>query len=112
MNTTSTRGTNPVDTAFRLLADETRRYALLFLAATPDGVASLSELADGVAVRSPAVEDREGARIRLHHVALPQLADAGMIDYDPRSETVRYYGGPALEALLDSIETESPDDER
>lgn len=112
MNTTSKRGTNPVDTALRLLADDTRRYALALLSATPDGVASLSELVDCVATRSPAIEDREEASIRLHHLVLPRLADAGVIDYDPRSETVRYYGEPALEALLDSVEAESPDDEQ
>lgn len=105
MNPTSRRRTNPVDAAFRLLADETRRDALALLSTTPDGVASLSELADAVTARSPAAEDREQASIRLHHVVLPQLADAGVVDYDPRSETVRYYGEPALEALLDSIET-------
>lgn len=112
MNTTSRSRTNRVETAFRLFADETRRYAVVRLSVTPDGVASLSELADYVTSRSPTVETRQQAAIRLHHVVLPQLEDAGLVEYDPRSETVRYYEDPTVEALLDDVETKSSDDEQ
>lgn len=112
MNTTPRNRANPVDTAFRLVTDETRRYAVARLSATPDGVASLSELTDYVTARSSTVETREQATIRLHHAALPKLADAGVVEYDPRSETVRYYETPAVEALLDYIETKPSDGER
>ena len=37
----------------------------------------------------------------LHQQHLPRMDDTGILDYDPRSETVRYYGHPFLEELLD-----------
>ena len=34
-------------------------------------------------------EDETDIAISLHHATLPKLADAGLIEYDPRSKTVR-----------------------
>jgi len=30
--------------------------------------------------------------VSLHHATLPKLADAGLLEYDPRSKTARYSG--------------------
>lgn len=38
--------------------------------------------------RSASDEERERMRILLHHKHLPQLADAGLVEYDQRDETV------------------------
>lgn len=45
-------------------------------------------------------EHRERVRIGLFHNHLPRLADAGVLEYDQRSETVRYWGDSQLETLL------------
>ncbi|ODR80546.1 hypothetical protein BG842_03565 [Haladaptatus sp. W1] len=37
-------------------------------------------------------ERREQVTIELLHSHLPRLADADVLEYDPRSETVRYWG--------------------
>jgi hypothetical protein len=47
-------------------------------------------------------EHRERVTIGLLHNHLPRLADAGMLEYDQRSETVRYWGDSRLETLLET----------
>jgi hypothetical protein len=37
-------------------------------------------------------EEATAVTISLHHATLPKLADAGLIEYDPRSNTARYSG--------------------
>ena len=37
-------------------------------------------------------EEETTVAISLHHATLPKLADAGLIEYDPRSHTARYSG--------------------
>jgi len=34
--------------------------------------------------------DQTDIAIHLHHATLPALADAGLVEYDPRSQTARY----------------------
>ena len=45
-------------------------------------------------------EHSEQIMIGLLHNHLPRLANAGVLEYDQRSETVRYWGDSRLEALL------------
>jgi len=47
-------------------------------------------------------EHRERVTIGLFHNHLPRLADAGVLEYDQRSETVRYWGDSQLETLLEA----------
>lgn len=92
------------DDVFDLLAATRRRYAIHYLSKTDDGVATLEDLVDAVASweteTSPGdVPDdfRRRVEASLHHTHLPKLADANIIDYDSRSESVRYWGQPVLE---------------
>lgn len=112
MSTTVRTGESATETAFRVVADELSRYTIDRLSATPDGVASRRELADYVGSRSTAVQTRNRVTARLHHVVLPRLEAAGLIEYDPRSATVRYDPEPVVEALLDHVEVESEEGER
>ncbi len=52
-------------------------------------------------------EHHERVRIGLFHNHLPKLSDAGVLEYDQRSETVRYWGDSRLETLLET----APSDE-
>lgn len=47
--------------------------------------------------------DREQVSMQLHHSALPRLAEVGYLDYDKRSDIIRYQGHPELEALAVAI---------
>jgi DNA-binding transcriptional ArsR family regulator len=92
------RATRPeLDELFEVLADGHRRHALAYLADTDDGVAAFSELIEHVADDSAGGStDKERVAVGLHHSHLPKLADASLVEYDPRSEVVRYRGGPVV----------------
>jgi hypothetical protein len=83
------------DTVFRLLANEQRREVCHYLATASADVHELSEIVEAVA---PAIDcDPERLAIGLHHQHLPKFDRAGLLDYDPRSRTVRYRGQPCIE---------------
>ncbi len=46
---------------------------------------------------------RRRVEASLHHMHLPKLADANIIDYDPRSESIRYWGQPVLEEYAEHV---------
>ena len=93
-------GTDDVDTAMDLLADERRRAALQYLSET-GGDATLTELAVEIAAQEAGSEpnaisdhgdvssrDRRTVRISLHHTHGPKLTSAGVVDYDTETETI------------------------
>ena len=93
------------DLLFELLADRRRRHILQCLTDQPDGVAEFTDLVDAVVGHESETDagDRETVRTSLYHVHLPKLAEAGVIDYDMRSEAVRYSEQPLLEECLANI---------
>lgn len=82
-----------------VLSDEDNRRVLNYFRESSEDVASLDELAESVANQQPGSDPRSPERIavRLHHVGLPKLGEAGLVEYDPRSETVRCWNHPVLE---------------
>lgn len=101
---------------FGVLANERRRYVLSYLHDADDDVAELAELVDEVRTREA---EREGGpngdggrethrsdavKIELHHTHLPKLAASGVLDYDARTETVRYRGRPEHERLASFVD--------
>lgn len=83
-----------LDTTFAILNDQ-RRYYLREILSEQDPPIDLSQLAAAVASRetgtdsdeSPA-ETTDEIAIGLHHVHLPKLDDAGVIDYNAETNTV------------------------
>lgn len=110
---TSENRTPPVDTSeipilssetvFELLGDRHRRAVLSYLENTDDGHASLSDLAAYVSQHTCAGNSLDHVTTRLHHSALPRLADAGLINNDPETKTVQYIGHPLVEDCLGLI---------
>ncbi|MDQ2049661.1 hypothetical protein RBH26_04110 [Natronolimnohabitans sp. A-GB9] len=112
------QATPSLDLIFDLLSNRHRRHALYYLYDQPDGVATIDELADAIIARqstdsttdgttgdadsasSPEVR-RQRIRTELQHTHLPKLEDAGVLDHDPRSKTVRYWSQPSLEEWLE-----------
>lgn len=89
-----------VDELLRALADRRRRF-VLYGGRELDGDAfSVDELADYVAGNAPGADGREQLLLELHHAQLPALSDAGLVDYDPRSRTVRFRAVPRIDELL------------
>lgn len=97
-----TRGDVLTEKRLRTLADADRRAVLRYFWATGDDTATLEALSDYVATFER-TSDRERLPTVLHHMALPMLADAGFIDYDPDTHFVRYCGEAACDAVRDVV---------
>ncbi len=88
------------DELLTVLADRRCRAVLAYFRHSSADVASVQELANELKKH-----DRRGDQVTLVliHSVLPRLADADVIDYDGRSDTVRYRGDPDLERLAELI---------
>lgn len=53
-------------------------------------VATVEDLTAYIRDRHSSDVDETRLQIRLHHLILPRLGDAGLIEYDARSNTARY----------------------
>lgn len=117
--------TPSLDLVFDLLSNSRRRYALYHLSDQPDGVATIESLTENVmeieqttdgdekdgsntSAQSEHAQDspdaRSGVQLELQHVHLPKLEDAGILEHDRRSETVRYWSQPSVEEWLEHAE--------
>ena len=76
-------------TVYDVLSSAYRRQAMRHLVAGEDDVASVEDLVDALVDHDESVDDRRHIAIKLHHVALPKLAEAGFIEYDARTQTAR-----------------------
>lgn len=99
------------DTLFEAMSNQRARYVLSYIDSVSVDVLDLEDLADGVAeweVEAGLADDPEECRRRvavdLHHNHLPKLADAAIVDYDPRSKTVRNWGDDRVETCLELFE--------
>lgn len=101
MDPLTTLPSDEVDELLIVLADQHRRDLLAYFRDSSGDSASVTELAHYIRSRGHGT-DTEVAH-RLHHVVLPQLADAAVIDYDARSETVRNLENPRLETMFDAL---------
>ena len=102
------RSTLSVDTVLDLLSHSHRRAILRTLCEHTDDVVEfdvvIEELAD---VESDMSADSvEVARITstLIHQHCPKLREAGVIDYDVRSDEIRYYPNERIELALELID--------
>lgn len=91
-----------LDLFFATLASHQRRHLLHHLSGVGDDPTTVQELAD-VLIKS-GTADPQRARFLLQHVHLPKLKDMTVVDYDPRTETVRYHGSPLLDQMLEECQ--------
>jgi hypothetical protein len=93
-----------------LFESECRRRAVRVLAAR-SGTTTRDELARvlaGEASRPESTEERREMEVRLHHVHLPKLADAGAIRYGPDAESVTLTDrGRRMDEFLRTVEADS-----
>ncbi|WP_114579553.1 hypothetical protein [Saliphagus sp. LR7] len=111
--------TGSTELVLELVTDQYRRKALQHLIDADEQAVHLEELVEGVAETGvhpltkqdsspPVVESspRDRLRLLLHHSHLPKLDEADVIEYDIRSETIRYHSTPHLEKLVAFINSE------
>lgn len=107
--TTDTQ-TVSTETLLQLLADPRRRTILHHLIESGDGAVAVEELTKtiatdgGNAANSHSRNARAG--VELHHTHLPKLAEAGFIEYDRQTGTVRYQPADRVEKLLRFVSTQ------
>lgn len=89
------------ETVFDVLAGPRRRAVLTSLRETTDGQTSVEKLAASLSDHPRLSLSLEEARLVLHHVVLPKLAEVGLIKHDTQAEIVRYVDHPRVEAALD-----------
>lgn len=97
-----------VDTLLDILANANRRHLIDLLRDRPDKTASFEAVTKHIiteAGRDRGVQPNDDdVQVELYHTHLPKLADAGVVEYDIRSQTVRYHSNERLEALFDRVE--------
>ena len=92
-----------VDDVFALLADWRRRAVCRYFTTTGTSSAHVDTLAAAVARRkttgnvSPSETCEDEIRDALVDVHLPRLDEAGVLDFDDRSDSVRYWGHATVE---------------
>jgi len=93
-----------IDSLLEALADERRRAVVRYLSEASNDAASVSHLADHLLEHCEAANDPENVAVHLHHVSLPKLEDAGLVEFDARRHRVEYLPNPRAEELLGTIE--------
>lgn len=78
-----------LDDWFDLLRDRTCRFVLYRLVLADADALTIGELGDWLAEHDVGPERPDRVELELHHATIPRLADAGVVNYDPRSGTVR-----------------------
>jgi hypothetical protein len=89
---------------FKLLADHRRRVLLQYLRDTeaPMPIAALvTELTQRDEHVSP--DENTDTEIAVHHIHLPKLADAGVIEYDQSAQQAAYTAPLQVDALLEEM---------
>ena len=67
---------------------------------TVDGVIEAIITADGITATA---DERKRVRLRLYHVHLPKLADAGLVEYDWHTGDIVYTGDTPAPELVDAV---------
>ena len=89
---------------FKVLADPHRRYTMYHLATMDGETVDLSNLVAALSDRFTTPPER--LEIDLRHIHVPMLADYNLIEYDERSETIRYHGGERVESVVEFARSE------
>lgn len=96
-------GTMSTGELHAMLASGDRRHVLRYFRERDEDVATLEELADYLVARDGGFDDPAEAAVVLHHATLPKLAESVAIDYDPRTNVIRYRGPSRLGALISRV---------
>lgn len=96
-------GSGSVDHILEVLKDSQRRAVLTLLSRVDERTVTTDEVADLLAARVDDVPEKDLLKLRLHHIHLPKLAELGVIEYDPRSNMLRYIGDDDVETWLEQL---------
>lgn len=89
----------------RILSNGQRRAVLSVLRDSTDGTCALQDLTAHVAAKA---SNETRARIQLHHVTIPPLEEAVIVEVNAATDTISYTGGGDIDRLLDAIDDAEP----
>lgn len=103
--------TVPTETALRIVASQRRRAVIQSFHDRERNVATFESLVEHVSPENPPPDPGkfhsvERIRHDLHHNHLPRLEEAGLLEYDDRSATIRYRPNDRVESLHQFVTTE------
>lgn len=111
INATLSDSSVSLDRIFDLLADTQRRELLRFLIDREEEIVETDECVEALAESLEDAPDERSLQAMLHHVHLPKLSNAMVVDYDNRNAQIRYWGDERIHALLEHA-TGLEDDDR
>lgn len=93
-----------VDRLFRIISHQVRRELIFYFeSVTSEDTASLDEVVAFIDNRVP-WSNQADLRIGLWHTHLPKLSENGWVEFDARTEVIRYQGhGLAAQLLTETI---------
>lgn len=109
-------GDDATQQLFDLLAVRRRRYLLYHIQESADDTVDFDDAVDRVvewerADDAPGPEEahRHDVAVSFHHAHIPKLVEAGAVEYDERSRTLRYRDAAALERCLETMDERLPE---
>lgn len=94
-----------VDSVLEALSSNDRREILYLFSDKEQEVATYDQIIEELVEKEYLEDSRtEQFEVQMHHHHLPKLAETGFIDYDKRSETIRYTADSEVEDLLEETE--------
>lgn len=101
----------PLETVHSVLKSRRRRFVVDVLHGREEPI-DLRVLARAIAMRMPSEDDEETSSneldrvaTALHHIDLPQLVQAGVVEYDPEERVVEPTGADRLAPFLDAADS-------
>lgn len=96
-----------LDAILDILANHRRRALLEYLWEQPESVGSFEEATEHTILRvgqkQGAQPNHDDVQVDLQHHHLPKMADAGVLEYDIRSQTIRYHENERLETAYERV---------
>ena len=93
-----------IERTLRIVADPCRRSILTQLIDGEETVVATDTLVDRLKPENPPPETglthADPLLIDIHHTHLPKLEDANLIEYDPRTKTIRYTPNERVKRVL------------
>lgn len=96
-----------LDAILDILANHRRRALLKYLMEQPENTGSFEDATNHLILmigqKQGTQPNHDDVQVDLQHHQLPKLADAGIIDYDIRSQMIRYHENERLEMAYERV---------
>lgn len=96
-----------IDAMLDILANPHRRYMIEYLREQPDETAAFEDVTKYIIARVGQLQGRQpnhdDVQVNIQHHHIPKMSDAGILEFDVRSQTIRYRPNEPIEELYDRV---------